>query len=210
MLVRFRQTAAGLQCSLVETRRIDGKVRYEHVASLGSVPASPSVGDRLAFWRRVYEQLAELADRIDAETQGQIISSVHSRVPIVTPNEQRALRVRPPPHKVEKAPPHHREEERPQSEAPTPASGGIAADSPLPFPLNPALPTTENNGVQPAEHVELANEQMMQAERGENVEGGVGRPTTAEEFRTILFTYFTILHSVKVDYFARAPTSHNS
>ena len=51
MLVRFRQTAAGLQCSLVETRRIDGKVRYEHVASLGSVPASPSVGDRLGFWR---------------------------------------------------------------------------------------------------------------------------------------------------------------
>jgi hypothetical protein len=27
---------------------------------------------------------------------------------------------------------------------------------------------------------------MMHAERGENVEGGVGRPTTAEEFRTIL------------------------
>jgi hypothetical protein len=41
MLVRFRETAAGLQGSLVETRRIDGKVRYEHVASLGSVPASP-------------------------------------------------------------------------------------------------------------------------------------------------------------------------
>jgi hypothetical protein len=60
---------------LVETRRIDGKLRYEHVASLGSVPASPSVGDRLAFWRRVYEQLAELADRIDAETQGQILPS---------------------------------------------------------------------------------------------------------------------------------------
>jgi hypothetical protein len=85
MLVRFRQTTAGLQCSLVETRRIDGKVRYEQVASLGAVSRSPSVGDRLAFWRRVYEQLAELADRIDAETQGQIISALHSRVPIVTP-----------------------------------------------------------------------------------------------------------------------------
>jgi hypothetical protein len=169
MLVRFRQTAAGLQCSLVETRRIDGKVRYEHVTSLGLVPASPSVGDRLAFWRRVYEQLAELADRIDAETQGQIISSVHSRVPIVTPNEQRALRVRPRPHGLEKAPRHQRAEERPQNEAPTPASGGIVADSALPFPLNPDLPTPENDGEQPAEHVELANEQKMQAERGENV-----------------------------------------
>ena len=186
MLVRFRQTAAGLQCSLVETRRIDGKVRYEQVASLGSVSRSPSVGDRLAFWRRVYEQLAELADRIDAETQGQIISAVHSRIPIVTPNEQRALRVRPHPHEAEKAPRRQRAEERPQNEAPRPPSSGTAADSPLPFPLNPALPTMENNGVQPAEDAALGNEQMMQAERGENVEGGVGRPTTAEEFRTIL------------------------
>ena len=148
--------------------------------------ASPSVGDRLAFWRRVYEQLAELADRIDAETQGQIISAVHSRVPIVTPNEQRALRVRPHPHEAEKAPRRQRAEERPQNEAPRPPSSGTAADSPLPFPLNPALPTMENNGVQPAEDAALGNEQMMQAERGENVEGGVGRPTTAEEFRTIL------------------------
>ena len=41
-------------------------------------------------------------------------------------------------------------------------------------------------GMQPAEHVELANEQKTQAERGENVKGGVGSPTTAEEFRTIL------------------------
>jgi hypothetical protein len=186
MLVRFRQTAAGLQCSLVETRRIDGKVRYEQVASLGSVSRSPSVGDRLAFWRRVYEQLAELADRIDAETQGQIISAVHSRIPIVTPNEQRALRVRPHPHEAEKAPRRQRAEERPQNEAPRSPSSGTAADGPLPFPLNPALPTMENNGVQPAEDAALGNEQMMQAERGENVEGGVGRPTTAEEFRTIL------------------------
>jgi hypothetical protein len=186
MLVRFRQTAAGLQCSLVETRRIDGKVRYEQVASLGAVSRSPSVGDRLAFWRRVYEQLAELADRIDAETQGQIISSVHARVPIVTPNEQRALRVRQRPPGIEKAPHNQRAEEHPQSEAPTPVSGGIAADSPLPFPLDPASSTPENDGVQPAEHIELANEQMTQAESGANNEGGVGRPTQAEEFRTIL------------------------
>ena len=74
---------------------IDGIVRYEHVATVGSVPASPSVADRLAFWRRFYEHLAELANRIDAETQGKIISAVHSRIPIVTPDEQRALRVRP-------------------------------------------------------------------------------------------------------------------
>ena len=51
MIARFRQTATGLQCSLVETRRIDGKVLHELVTNLGSVPKSPSVADRIAFWR---------------------------------------------------------------------------------------------------------------------------------------------------------------
>src|SRR5436190_7148988 len=85
MLVRFRQTAAGLRCSLVETRRTDGAVRYEQVASVGSVPASPSVSDRIAFWRRVYETLAELAGRIDAETQGKIIPRTSSTSSAVLP-----------------------------------------------------------------------------------------------------------------------------
>ena len=156
MIARFRQTAAGLQCSLVETRRIDGKVRHEIVASLGSVPASPSVADRIAFWRRIYETLSELANRIDAETQGKIISAVHSRIPIVTPDEQRVTRARPLPRSAQKARRNHEGSERPQS-------------SP-----------------KPAGHAELANDRITQTELGENIESGVGRPTTVEEFRTIL------------------------
>jgi hypothetical protein len=156
---RFRQTAAGLQCSLVETRRIDGKVRHEIVASLGSVPASPSVADRIAFWRRVYETLAELATRIDAETQGKIISAVHSRIPIVTPDEQRVTRVRPLPRPPRTAPRDHEVNERPQSDAEV---------------------------AKAAEHVELAEDRITQTDRRENAERGVGRPTTAEEFSTIL------------------------
>jgi hypothetical protein len=34
MFVRYRQTQSRLQASLVETRRINGKVRHEHIASL--------------------------------------------------------------------------------------------------------------------------------------------------------------------------------
>jgi hypothetical protein len=37
MFVRFRETGRRLQCSLIETRRVDGKVRHEHIASLGSI-----------------------------------------------------------------------------------------------------------------------------------------------------------------------------
>ena len=157
MLVRFRQTAAGLQCSLVETRRIDDAVRYEQVASFGPVPASPSVADRIAFWRRVYETLAELANRIDAETQGKIISAVHSRIPLVTPNEQRVLRARP--RQPQKAPHLHGVDERPQSEA---------------------------EGTKDKEYAELPEERIAHAERSENIPGGLSRPTTAEELRIVL------------------------
>ena len=184
MLVRFRQTAAGLQCSLVETRRINGTVRYEQVASLGSVPASPSVADRIAFWRRVYQTLAELANRIDADAQGKIISAVHSRIPIVTPNEQRALRVRSRPQ-PEKAPRDQGAKKRPQNEAPTPASSSTNAGA-LPFPRIPFLPAAENEGIQTEEHAEVAQERITQAENGESVGSGFGKPMTVEEFTTIL------------------------
>jgi len=159
MLARFRQTATGLQCSLVETRRIDGKVLHELVANLGSVPKSPSVADRIAFWRRVYETLTELANRIDAETQGKIISAVHSRIPLVTPNEQRPLRARPPRQGSQKAPHLHSVDECPQNE-------------------------TERAKAE--EHAELAKEGITHAESTDHNQSGLRRPTTAEDLRTIL------------------------
>src|SRR5262249_58499298 len=42
MLVHFRETPYGLAMSLVETRRENGKVRHEHIASLGSIETPPS------------------------------------------------------------------------------------------------------------------------------------------------------------------------
>jgi hypothetical protein len=41
MFVRFRETGRRLQCSLIETRRANGKVQHEHIGSLGAVPISP-------------------------------------------------------------------------------------------------------------------------------------------------------------------------
>src|SRR5499426_3010843 len=42
----------------VETRRVGGKVRHEHVAGLGSIETPPSVDARLAFWVRLHQRLA--------------------------------------------------------------------------------------------------------------------------------------------------------
>ena len=179
-LSAFARQPPGCNVALVETRRIDGAVRYEQVASLGPVPASPSVSDRITFWRRVYETLAELASRIDADTQGKIISAVHSRIPIVTPNEQRALRVRSRPQ-PEKAPRHEGAKERPQSRAPI--SGSDTGT--LPFPVVPSLPTPEYEGMI-TEHAQIAEEQTAQAENANGVENGFGRPTAVEDFTTVL------------------------
>ena len=90
MLVHFRETPFGLAMSLVETRRESGKVRHEHVASLGSIEMPLSVAARIDFWRVLHERMAQLSGRLDAETRDKIIAAVHARVPMVTPEEQRA------------------------------------------------------------------------------------------------------------------------
>jgi hypothetical protein len=90
MFVHFRETPYGLAMSLVENRRENGKVRHEHVVSLGSIETPPSVAARIEFWRELHERLAKLSNRLDAETQGKVMGAVHARVPMVTPEEQRA------------------------------------------------------------------------------------------------------------------------
>jgi hypothetical protein len=93
MFARFRQTPHRLQVSIAETLRVDGKVRHEHIGSLGSIETPPSVADRIAFWQRVNERLARLSNRIDPATQGKIRGDVHARIPMVTADEQRDLQL---------------------------------------------------------------------------------------------------------------------
>lgn len=90
MFVRFRQTARRLQVSLVETARLDRRVRHSHVASLGSVPREPSPADRIALWIQLHQRLGRLSNRIDAATQGAILTAIHARIPMATPDEQQA------------------------------------------------------------------------------------------------------------------------
>src|SRR5260370_28434408 len=90
MFVRFRQ-ARRLQVSLIETRRVDGKVRHEHVSGLGTIDVPPSVADRVEFWRQLHERLGQLSNRLDAATQAKGLGDVHAKIPMVTSEETRAL-----------------------------------------------------------------------------------------------------------------------
>jgi hypothetical protein len=93
MFVRFRQSDRRLQVSVVETRRTDGKVRHEHIAGLGSVDIPPSVRERLVFWGRLPDRLARLGNRVNAADQAKIYGAIHGRVPMVTIEEQQALKL---------------------------------------------------------------------------------------------------------------------
>jgi hypothetical protein len=54
MHVRARLHRRRTQISLLDTRRVDGKVRQEHIASVGSFPSEMTPADRLAFWTQVH------------------------------------------------------------------------------------------------------------------------------------------------------------
>jgi hypothetical protein len=91
-----------LQVSIVENRRVEGKVRQQHVADLGSIDAwlipefwvgvDPmiigkvraddwdlrSVRARVAFWETANPRLARLANRLDPKS---IRMAIHTRIP---------------------------------------------------------------------------------------------------------------------------------
>jgi len=51
------------------------------------------VSDRIAFWQRLHQRLGKLSNRIDATAQAAILGAVHARVPIVTLDEQSAVKL---------------------------------------------------------------------------------------------------------------------
>jgi hypothetical protein len=90
MFARFRQTPRRLQVSLIATSRTNGTVRHEHIASLGSVPLAMTTADRMAFWAKLHQCLAALANRVEATQQASIMGVVHARIPMPTQAEQQA------------------------------------------------------------------------------------------------------------------------
>ncbi len=91
MFVRFRSARARLQASLVDTHRINGKVRAEHVAALGCIAQPADVVDRVEFWRSLHERLARLATRLpDPEA---VYAAIDARIPMPTADEQRAAMI---------------------------------------------------------------------------------------------------------------------
>ena len=174
MFPRFRQTDHRLQVSLVETRRTAGKVRHEHVASLGSVEWPPSVELRLAFWQRLHERLAKLSNRVDAAAQAKILGAVHARIPMVTLDEQRALQLE-----------NARSDERWWETIHDMHAGTVADHKGLATTVERKVAEGQAGMVDAAAKREVAKERRERLERGEDVPG-LGKRLTSEDVERIL------------------------
>ena len=75
----------------MHTQRVAGKMQSEHIAGLGTVDADVSVRERLAFWAELPARLARLGNRVGFEDHAKIYRALHARIPMVTPDEQRAV-----------------------------------------------------------------------------------------------------------------------
>jgi hypothetical protein len=176
MFVRFRQSSSRrLDLSLVEARRSNGKVKQEHVASLGSIFLPPSVADRIAFWARLHERLARLSNRIGGDMHGKILGSVHARIPMPTAEEQRALQL-----------------ENAKADAKFWGSledlhaGNIESHKVLVAGANQRIAEAEAEKTKVAAKAATEKERIANLERGEDVQVGFGKPMTYKDSERIL------------------------
>src|SRR5262245_53244060 len=167
MFVRFRDAGRRLQVSLVETHRADGKVRHEHISSLGSIVMPMSVAGRIAFWRSLHERLVRLSNRLGGDNHGEVLGAVHERIPMVTLDEQRALQ-------LENAKLDAEHWSRIRN-----LHAGTAEDHKrLAATVASTIVNLEGEVEQAAGHAKAAQERVERIERGENVDGGLQDPQT--------------------------------
>jgi hypothetical protein len=157
MFVRFRQVRCRLQCSLIETRRVDGRARHEHIASLGTIEIPPSIADRVAFWNALHQRLGKLSNRFSHEMHGKLIGQIHARIPMPTADEQRQLQK------------ENAEADEWLWSSLQDMNASMAADHKE---LAAAADAAAN--------ADRAKERLAKIERGEDVPGGLGKPVDLE------------------------------
>jgi hypothetical protein len=187
MFTRFRQTARRLQVSLVETRRSGGQVRHSHVASLGAITVSPSAADRIAFWTKLHQRLATLANRIDGPTHGKILAAVHAQIPMPTPDDQRAVQLE-----------NAKADARFWATISDAQADQIAGLKGIAASAAQRAAKAEPAATEAADKARKAAERLARAERGEDA-GGIGRPMTREDLiKALGFKPAELRHCVRV------------
>jgi hypothetical protein len=174
MFIRFRETSTRLQVSLVETRRVNGRVCHEHVAGLGSVGIPATIPERLEFWRRLHERLAKLSNRIDAEQQAKLLTDIFGKIPMVTPEEQRDWQIS-----------NLEADARVWSTLSEMESGLATGNHGLALSAEEKAAGAKVRAAEAAQAAAESQKQIERVKRGESVDGGMSE-FTAKDAETIL------------------------
>jgi hypothetical protein len=79
-----------LEVSIVETRRENGKVRQQHISSLGSYDLHGGLRERERFWIDCEDRLGRLANRIGPEMD-RLRQTIAARIPPLTDEDRAAM-----------------------------------------------------------------------------------------------------------------------
>ena len=164
MFVRFRQQGRRLQASLMHTRRAGGKMQSEHIASLGTVDADVSVRERLAFWAELPDRLARLGNRVGPDDHPKIYGALHARIPMVTPDEQRAVQAE-----------NAKDDERFWGGIRDLNASGVEGHKGLIALAERKMTEQTASAAEAAERAAAAKDRLERLERGESVSGGLGK-----------------------------------
>ena len=164
MFVRFRQQGRRLQASLTRTWRASGRMHTEHVASLGAVDVDVSVRERLAFWAKLPGRLDRLGNRVAAAEHGKIYGVLHARIPMVTPDEQRAVQEG-----------NFKEDERFWDTMRDLNAASVEEHKSLIASAEAKLKGHESAAADAGEKLETAKNRLQRLQRGESVSGGLGK-----------------------------------
>lgn len=170
MFARFRQTPNRLQISLVETRRVGGRVRHQHVAALGSIPEPWSIGDRITFWSGLHQRLARLSNRIKADDLHKLMAAIHDRVPMPMTDEQRRLQR------------DNAEQDLTEWSGLHSLNESLLADNKaVAAKLAKKIAEMEASTAKSAASVDAAKERLAKIDRGDEVSGGLSKPPSFED-----------------------------
>jgi len=75
---KLNDEPARFSAVLVETVRVDGRPRQQHIAFLGSTTVNAK--DHLGFWCQVTERLDRLSNRLTPQDRKQIVAAIAKRL----------------------------------------------------------------------------------------------------------------------------------
>jgi hypothetical protein len=176
-----------------------GKARHEHIAGLGAITIATSAADRIVFWRRLHDRLSALSNRI-VDEQSKILDAVDERIPMPTPDELRDVQLK-----------NAKVDQRFWEGLRRVHSDTIEGDEGVIGAAERAIANSEASAENAAVHAKAAKERVERIERGETVEGGLGKPLTRKEAEAIMMqagmTRADIRRSVRM---AQLPKDHET